>query len=85
MQNVDERTTGNSIFSYQRMLFRYKYVTRFFNKGAILNIGFVFGLQNFDQEKYTGIDYSHQTIEEAKQLYPKAFFYEMEVPHKITQ
>lgn len=82
MKNVDERTTGNSIFSYQRMLFRYKYATRFFNKGTILDIGcgFGYGLQHFDQEKYTGIDYSHQTIEEAKQLYPKAFFYAMEVP-----
>ena len=82
MKNVDERTTRNSIFSYERMLFRYKYANRFLNEGSILDIGcgYGYGLQYFQQEKYTGIDYSYQTIEKAKQLYPKAFFFAMEVP-----
>jgi SAM-dependent methyltransferase len=82
MKNIDERTTDASIFSYQRMLFRYKYAKRFFNGGTILDIGcgFGYGSQHFDQGKYTGIDYSDQTIEEAKQLYPRAAFHAMEVP-----
>ena len=69
MSNHDERTTDASIFSYERMLFRYRLANRFFSKkGKVLDIGCGcgYGVQHFDEKNYVGIDYSDQAIADAK-------------------
>ena len=39
MNDINERSSSKSIFSFQRLIFRYKLAKKFVNQGKILDIG----------------------------------------------
>ena len=65
MNDINERSSSKSIFSFQRLIFRYKLAKKFVNQGKILDIGCggegeIFNFIN--QKDYIGIDYSFRTL-----------------------
>lgn len=81
---IDERTTDTSIFSFQRMKFRYHYACKYLKAGLVLDIGcgLGFGCKHLPSVRYqyVGIDHSPETIIRARQQYPQASFETMSVP-----
>jgi SAM-dependent methyltransferase len=77
MNETNERTSKQSIFSYQRSIFRYKLTKKFLLQGTILDIGCGGEGLIFDfisQEQYTGLDYSPKTIKKISSEYTDAKF-----------
>lgn len=83
-KEIDERTTDSSIFSFQRMKFRYNYAAKYLNPGQVLDIGcgLGFGFEFLLPPKfeYMGVDYSQETIIRARERCPQAKFEAMAVP-----
>lgn len=83
MSIESERTDDSSIFSFQRMAFRYRYARKHFTKGSVLDIGcgLGYGASFFtDGYAYTGIDYYDHAVAVASKDYPHARFVMMRVP-----
>ncbi len=83
MSIESERTDDSSIFSFQRMAFRYRYARKHFHTGSVLDIGcgFGYGASFFDERyQYTGIDYYDHAVAIASRDYPHARFQQMRVP-----
>lgn len=83
-RELDERTSDESIFSFERMKFRYHYACKYMIPGLVLDIGCGLGFGNeylpAARYQYVGIDYSPETIKRAQQKYPEASFKTMSVP-----
>ena len=83
-KEINERTTDTSIFSFQRMKFRYHYACKYLKPGLVLDIGcgLGFGCEYLPSSRYqyVGIDYSPETVTLARQRYPQASFESMSVP-----
>jgi|SRR3989344_2405725 len=79
----DERTKITKPFSYEKMKFRYKYVSKFLNKGSVLDIGcgHAYGLKYLPECNYTGIDYYQPALDDAKKMFPDANFLQMTLPN----
>lgn len=77
-----ERTDDKSVFSFNRMLFRYRYALKFFKPGSVLDIGcgYAYGADFFRDFRYTGIDYFDEAVATASRLHPEATFRAMKVP-----
>jgi len=83
MNNIeDERTDENKIYSYQKMLFRYKYARRFLIKGNVLDVGcgYGYGARLLNKFNYIGIDYYDKAIKFASKTHPSAKFIQMKIP-----
>ena len=83
MSEIDERTSKQSIFSDQRLIFRYKLARKFLKQGSVLDIGCGGEGLIFDyisQEGYTGVDYSPKTVEIIASKFPEAQFFCQESP-----
>tara|TARA_Y100000816_G_C26099588_1_gene582481 strand:- start:1341 stop:2117 length:777 start_codon:yes stop_codon:yes gene_type:complete len=83
MNELNERTSKKSIFSYQRLIFRYKLAKKFLKQGSVLDIGcggegLIFNY--ISQEGYTGVDYSPKTVETISSKFPDAKFFCQESP-----
>lgn len=77
-----ERTDDRSIFSYQRMIFRYRYARKYLHPGSVLDIGCGYGyqagfMQGYD---YVGVDYYPKAAIVARQSHPEARFLAMQAP-----
>ena len=83
MNDINERSSSKSIFSFQRLIFRYKLAKKFVNQGKILDIGCggegeIFNFIN--QKDYIGIDYSFRTLKKLSMKFTKANFICQKVP-----
>jgi len=77
-----ERTDHRSIFSFCRMLFRYRYAKKFLRKGSVLDLGCGYGYTAtlFEGYQYVGVDYYDEAVSFASQHCPGAEFRVMSVP-----
>ncbi len=76
------RTSNRSIFSYNRMIFRYSFAKKIFKEGAILDIGcgYGYGLDFFPSHTYYGIDFDKELINANSDHFKRGTFIHMNVP-----
>jgi len=69
MHSEGDRSSDSSVFSYQRMLFRYRYAKKFLKKGPVLDIacGYGYAAGMFARYGYYGIDYDGEAVRIARE------------------
>lgn len=83
MNELNERTSGNSIFSFQRLIFRYRLAAKFLDQGRTLDIGCGAEGEIFkyiSQNNYVGIDYSLESIKKMSSKFTEANFLYQKAP-----
>tara|TARA_Y100000310_G_scaffold345402_1_gene464516 strand:+ start:24706 stop:25449 length:744 start_codon:yes stop_codon:yes gene_type:complete len=77
-----ERTDRSKVYSYQKMLFRYKLSKKFLKPGTVLDVGcgYGFGADILNNYQYTSIDYYDKSVQIASSNYPQASFLHMQAP-----